>query len=71
LLIHLDELEASFAPEGGRALEAKLRDGKVSFESYWYNAGHAFFNENGPNYNAACAQQAWQRTTEFFAKHLK
>jgi carboxymethylenebutenolidase len=71
LQLHLAEQDASFAPEGGRALEAKLRDGKVPFESYWYNAGHAFFNEKGANYNAACATQAWQRTTDFFAKHLK
>ncbi|MGH7810794.1 MAG: dienelactone hydrolase family protein [Candidatus Binatia bacterium] len=71
LQLHLAEKDASFAPEGGRALEAKLREGKVPFESYWYNAGHAFFNETGPNYDSACAGLAWQRTTEFFAKHLK
>jgi carboxymethylenebutenolidase len=71
LQLHLAENDASFAPEGGRALEAKLRDGKVPFESYWYNAGHAFFNETGSNYDAACAELAWQRTTAFFAKHLK
>jgi carboxymethylenebutenolidase len=71
LQLHLAEKDASFAPEGGRALEAKLREGKVPFESYWYNAGHSFFNETGQNYDAACAGLAWQRTTEFFAKHLK
>jgi len=71
LQLHLAEQDASFAPEGARALESKLREGKVPFESYWYNAGHAFFNEKGPNYNAACANQAWQRTVDFFAKHLK
>jgi carboxymethylenebutenolidase len=71
LQLHLAEKDASFAPEGARALEAKLREGKVPFESYWYNAGHAFGNEQGPNYNAQAATQAWQRTVEFFAKHLK
>jgi carboxymethylenebutenolidase len=71
LQLHLAELDQSFTPEAGRALEGKLRDGKVPFESYWYNAGHAFFNDKGANYNAACANQAWERTTEFFAKHLK
>lgn len=71
LQLHLAEKDASFAPEGGRALEAKLREGKVPFESYWYNAGHAFFNETGQNYDAACSGLAWQRTTEFFAKRLK
>jgi carboxymethylenebutenolidase len=56
LQLHLAEKDASFPPEGARALEAKLKEGKVSFESYWYDAGHAFGNETGASY---------------FAKHLK
>lgn len=71
LQLHLAEKDAAFAPENARALEAKLREGKVKFESYWYDAAHAFGNETGPNYNAACAKLAWDRTTAFFAKHLK
>lgn len=71
LQLHLAEKDASFSPEAGRALEAKLREGKVNFESYWYDAGHAFGNESGPNYNAACAKLAWDRTFAFFAKYLK
>jgi carboxymethylenebutenolidase len=71
LQLHLAEQDASFAPEGGRALEAKLKEGNVPFESYWYNAGHAFGNEKGQNYNAEAAKLAWDRTMAFFAKHLK
>ena len=71
LQLHLAEKDQSFSPEGGRALEGKLREGKVPFESHWYNAGHAFFNEKGQNYDAACAKLAWDRTVEFFAKQLK
>ena len=71
LQLHLAEKDASFPPEGARAFEAKLKEGKIPFESYWYDAGHAFGNETGPNYNAQCAKLAWDRTTEFFAKHLK
>lgn len=71
LQLHLAEKDQSFTAEAGRALEAKLREGKVPFESHWYDAGHAFFNEKGPNYNADCSKLAWQRTTEFFAKNLK
>lgn len=71
LQLHLAENDQAFAPERGRALEAKLREGKVPFESYWYKAGHAFFNETGANHNAECAKQAWERTTTFFAQHLK
>jgi dienelactone hydrolase len=43
----------------------------VPFESYWYKAGHAFFNETGQNHNPEAAKLAWERTTNFFAKHLK
>jgi carboxymethylenebutenolidase len=71
LQLHLAEKDASFSPENARALEAKLKEGKVNFESYWYDAAHAFGNETGPNYNAAHAKLAWDRTLEFFAKHLK
>jgi len=71
LQLHLAEKDQAFSPDEARALEAKLREGKVPFESHWYDAGHAFFNEKGPNYNAACAKLAWERTTDFFAKHLK
>lgn len=71
LQLHLSEEDAAFAPENARALEVKLREGKVPFESYWYKAGHAFFNEKGQNYNPECAKLAWERTTGFFSKHLK
>jgi carboxymethylenebutenolidase len=71
LQLHLAEDDAAFSPASAKALEAKLRDGQVPFESYWYKAGHAFFNETGANHNAECARLAWERMTNFFAKHLK
>lgn len=71
LQLHLAEQDQSFSPEAARALLAKLQEGKVPHEAYWYNAGHAFFNEKGPNYNADAAKLAWDRTVQFFAKHLK
>jgi carboxymethylenebutenolidase len=71
LQLHLAEQDQAFSPDAARALEAKLKEGNVPCESYWYKAGHAFFNEKGANYNAECAQLAWDRTVNFFAKHLK
>jgi len=71
LQLHFAENDQSFPPDGARALEAKLREGNVPFESYWYNAGHAFFNEKGANYNPECAKLAWERTMNFFEKRLK
>jgi carboxymethylenebutenolidase len=71
LQLHLAENDQSFSPDAARALLAKLKEGNVSHEPYWYKAGHAFFNEKGPNYNAEAAKLAWDRTVEFFAKHGK
>jgi len=71
LQLHFAEQDGFFTPDAARALETKLRDGKVPFESHWYSAGHAFFNQSGANYNAECAHRAWERTTDFFAKHLR
>ncbi|HXG51433.1 MAG TPA: dienelactone hydrolase family protein [candidate division Zixibacteria bacterium] len=70
LQLHFAEKDAAFAPDQARALEARLREGKVNFESYWYNAEHAFGNETGPKYDAACAKLAWDRTLAFFARHI-
>lgn len=71
LQLHFAEQDGFFTPEAARGLEAKLREGRVPFESHWYNANHAFFNQTGQNYNAEAANLAWERTTAFFAKHLK
>lgn len=71
LQLHLAEKDQAFSPDAARVLEGNLKAGNVPHESHWYDAGHAFFNEKGPNHNAACAKLAWERTTEFFAKHLK
>jgi carboxymethylenebutenolidase len=71
LQLHLAEKDAAFSPDNARALEAKLKEGKVPFESHWYDAGHAFGNETGPNHHAQHTKSAWDRTAAFFAKHLK
>ena len=60
-------------------LTAKLKEAGVSFESHQYLAHHAFGNEQavGPgriaetHYDPVWAQQAWDRTFTFFARHLR
>lgn len=60
------------------ALEAKLREAGVGFEFHRYLAHHAFANETavGPGripatqYDAAWAQQAWDRSLRFFGRYL-
>ncbi len=60
-----------FTPDKVDALEARLKDGNVTHQIYRYQAQHAFGNETGAAYNADAANLAWERSTEFLARHLK
>lgn len=73
LQMHFAEQDQFFTPGQARALEAKLKEGKVKYETYWYKANHGFGNEANliGTYNAEAAKLAWQRTTDFFAKNSK
>lgn len=68
---HFARQDQAFPASQVEAFEARLREGKVKYELYWYDAYHAFGNEKGPYYNAEAAKLAWQRSTDFLAKHLK
>lgn len=57
--------------DGVRAFEAALNELGKSVEIHVYDgAGHAFANPSGQSYRADAAEDAWQRTTAFFAEHL-
>ena len=32
---------------------------------------HAFFNDQRPNYHPGAAKLSWERTLEFFQRHVK
>ena len=55
------------------AYEEALKKNNISYELYIYEgAQHAFHNDTAPTrYNEAAAKLAWQRTLDFFGKHLK
>jgi len=55
------------------AYEEALKANKIDYELYMYEgAQHAFHNDTSPaRYNEAAAKLAWQRTLEFYKKHLK
>lgn len=55
------------------AFEEALKKNNIPYELYIYEgANHAFHNDTAPTrYNEAAAKLAWQRTIEFFDKHLK
>lgn len=52
--------------------EQALKDNKIEYELYMYEgANHAFHNDTAPTrYNEAAAKLAWQRTLDFWKKHL-
>jgi carboxymethylenebutenolidase len=55
------------------AFEEALKKNNKTYELYMYDGvNHAFHNDTAPTrYNEAAAKLAWQRTIEFFKKHLK
>jgi carboxymethylenebutenolidase len=51
-------------------LETALKAAGAAHEIFRYDAAHAFFNERSAAYDLASANQAWERTASFLAKHL-
>ena len=57
---------------GIAAYEAALKENKKTYESFMYEGKqHGFHNDTTPRYDAEAAKLAWDRTLEFFKKHLK
>jgi carboxymethylenebutenolidase len=80
LMGHWATRDAPFPIAGVDALEARLREAGVAFEFHRYDAQHAFFNETQVGearllpiieYEPQAAALAWQRTLDFFARHLQ
>jgi carboxymethylenebutenolidase len=55
------------------AYEEALKKNNIPYELYIYDGvNHAFHNDTAPTrYNEAAAKLAWQRSMDFFNKHLK
>lgn len=78
LQAHWATQDEFFKIAGVDALEARLAEAGVAYEGHRYLAHHAFANETaqGPGrlpqtqYDAAWAQQAWDRAMRFFGRHL-
>ncbi|MQA30712.1 MAG: prolyl oligopeptidase family serine peptidase [Luteitalea sp.] len=71
VLVHHGEMDTRLVaawPE----YEAALKANKVTYEGYVYPKGqHGFHNDTTPRYDEAAAKLAWQRTIDWFNKHLK
>jgi carboxymethylenebutenolidase len=62
-----DWAKASVAEE----IQQRVRSGGGRMDLFVYDAGHAFMRATDPQvHDAASARLAWERTVEFFGKHL-
>lgn len=70
LLIHFAGLD-SRVNEGWPEYEAALKAASKDYTAYIYpEVNHGFHNDTTPRYDKAAAELAWQRTVDFFKKHL-
>jgi carboxymethylenebutenolidase len=66
------ETDQNPKPEDAKKMGELLKQHNKDVEVVIYpGAGHGFFADYRPSYNAAAAQDAWKRCTDFFAKHLR
>ena len=70
LLLQYAELDTRIN-EGWPAYEAALRAQGKRYEAHIYpGVNHGFHNDSTPRYDEAAAKLSWDRTLEFFRKHL-
>jgi carboxymethylenebutenolidase len=70
ILLHYGELDTRIN-EGWPAYEAALKANGKTYEAHIYPAAnHGFHNDTTPRYDKASAELAWQRTIDWFKKHL-
>jgi carboxymethylenebutenolidase len=69
--LHYGEMDKG-VNAGIEAYEAALKKNNITYEQYIYEgAQHAFHNDTAPTrYNETAAKLAWQRTLDFWKKHL-
>ena len=71
LLVHLAEKDERINA-AWPAYEAALKAAGVKYTAHMYpGAQHGFHNDTTPRFDEASAKLAWQRTLEFFARHLR
>ena len=71
LLIHYAALDDRINA-GWPAYEAALKANGINYEMHMYpNTNHGFHNDTTPRYDEAAAKLAWQRTVDFFNKHVR
>lgn len=72
VLLHFGKKDKSIPEADARALVDRLQDSGAPVEGYFYEAGHAFFNDSRPEvYAEAEARLAWERSIAFLRTHLE
>lgn len=70
LLLHYGELDKRIN-EGWPAYEAALKQHGKIYEAHIYGgANHGFHNDSTPRYDQQAAELAWNRTIDWFNRHL-
>jgi carboxymethylenebutenolidase len=73
---HFAKHDDFFPPAGVEKIEERLKEGKVPYELFWYDAKHAFANPNPVgssglgHYDAAAAHLSWERAVRFWKNTL-
>lgn len=71
ILAHFGRADQSVKEADARALAARCQAAGATFETHFYDAGHAFFNDSRPQvFDQPSADLAWQRTLAFLRTHL-
>lgn len=68
---HFAQRDDWCTPAAAASLEQAMRGAGQQPDVHHYAADHAFFNNARPEvFDAACAQQAWERSVSFLRQHL-
>jgi carboxymethylenebutenolidase len=71
VLAHFGRRDKSVNEKTARALIDRIRTAGKSVDAYFYDAQHAFFNDQRPEvYDRQSAELAWERTVEFLRRAL-
>jgi carboxymethylenebutenolidase len=70
VLAHFGRRDKVVSTKQVEALRSRLVGTGADVQVYQYDAGHAFANPSGDNYDADAAATAWTRTTHFLRTHL-
>ena len=67
---HFSNNDDFFTPDAVRKLEAALKAAGKSPQIFFYDAGHAFMNEQREVHDREAADVAWDRMMKFWKKHV-